>query len=129
MRAHFLGSTALTVRVRCTCGQRSDFYKYFWHRRGYVICDHCKRFILYHSLEVKEPSWEGYISREIQMAGELHVYQTIEAELREFLRLYGAQPSWLWSPQTTRLVSAIGPQLEQLERLRQQGPEPARCAA
>ncbi|MDX6696057.1 MAG: hypothetical protein QOF02_3660 [Blastocatellia bacterium] len=127
MRAQHLGSTAVTIRVRCSCGQKADFYKYFWQRRGYVICDRCKSFILYHSLEVKASSWQGYAEINSQLvAGELGAFQQIEAELRAFLQRYDAQPQWLWSPQTSQLVSGIRPQLERLEELRQQGPEPER---
>lgn len=130
MRAQHLGSTAVSIRIRCTCGHRSDVYKYFWQRRGYIICDSCKSFILYHSLEVKEPAWQGFNLIDSQLVvGELGAYQAIEEEMRLFLQRYDAQPEWLWSPQTIHLVKTLRPLLEELEQLRRQGPKSARQAA
>ena len=130
MRAQHLGSTAVTIRLRCSCGHRSDVYKYFWQRRGYIICDSCKSFILYHSLEVKEPDWQGFTTIDSQLVvGEMGAYQAIEEELRLFLQRYDAIPHWLWSPQTTHLVRTLRPLLEELEELRRQGPKSARHAA
>jgi hypothetical protein len=130
MRAQHLGSTAVTIRLRCSCGHKADIYKYFWQRRGYVICDSCKSFILYHSLEIKAPSWEGFTAIDSQLvAGELGAFQAIEKELRAFLHKYELQPEWLWSPQTISLVKRIRPKLDELEQLRRQGPKSARRAA
>ena len=130
MRAQHLGSTAVTIRLRCSCGHRSDIYRYFWQRRGYIICDYCKSFILYHSLEIKEQAWQGYHFIDSQLvAGELGAYQTIEEELRSFLKLYDLQPEWLWAPQTARMVRVIREQLERLEQLRRQEPKPLSRAA
>ena len=129
MRAQHLGSTAVTTRLRCTCGHKADIYKYFWQRRGYVICDRCKSFILYHSLEVKASDWQGYASIDSRpVAGELQAYKLLEEELRSFLRRYESQPEWLWAPQTTRMVEAVRPRLELLEELRRQNPQPGRRA-
>jgi hypothetical protein len=130
MRAQHLGSTAVTIRLRCSCGHKADIYQYFWQRRGYVICDSCKSFILYHSLEIKEPSWEGFTSIDSQLVvGELGAFQAIEKELRAFLHKYEQQPEWLWSPQTISLVKSIRTKLDELEQLRRQGPVRGRRAA
>lgn len=127
MRAQFLGSTAVTVRVRCRCGHKADFYRYFWQRRGYVICDRCKSFILYHSLEVRDAGWQGVLCLESQLesqsvAGELETQRLIEAELRDFLQRFYLHPEWQWAPRTVQLVRAVEPSLELLDELRGRKP-------
>lgn len=121
MRAQYLGSTALTVRTRCQCGRKADFNKYYWQRRSYVICDQCKSFILYTSLEIKDSSWKGYLSVAREMdAGELCALKNIEDVMRAFVERFKCNPLWHWAPATVQVVRDIEEQLRQLDRLRGQ---------
>lgn len=48
MRATFLGSNGLAVRVRCPCGRKVFIDK----RAGSARCDNCRAFLLYNGLMV-----------------------------------------------------------------------------
>jgi hypothetical protein len=52
MKAQFLGSTFLTILVRCPCGWKSFFDRAEWSRLRFMLCDNCRACIDYNSLRV-----------------------------------------------------------------------------
>jgi hypothetical protein len=59
MKALFLGSTSLTILIRCTCRRRCYFARAEWHRLGFLLCDNCSAWIRYNDLTVMNHSHEG----------------------------------------------------------------------
>ena len=52
MKAIFLGSTALTILLRCPCGWKNYFDRAKWSGLRFLRCDNCSRCINYTSLHV-----------------------------------------------------------------------------
>ena len=52
MKAKLLGSTPLTMLIRCACGQKNYFDRAEWQRRVFLRCDKCFSCICYYDLAV-----------------------------------------------------------------------------
>lgn len=120
--ACYLGSTALTLLVRCPCGRRNYFDRQGWQWLEVAFCVRCWQAIRYHDLRVIS-RWEGerMLREHTMYEGELKALRTIEGVMRRFLVEFKAQPLWLWPPQTVRMAQAVQANLRlaELARTRQ----------
>jgi hypothetical protein len=124
--ASYLGSTALTLLIRCPCGRRNYFDRRAWQWLEVAFCVRCWQAIRYHDLSVIS-RWEGerMIREQTVYEGELKALRTIEGEMRRFLMLFRQQPLWMWPPQVVSMVQAVAANLQLAEQARrQQGTEP-----
>lgn len=125
--ASYLGSTALTLLIRCPCGRRNYFDRRAWQWLEVAFCVRCWQAIRYHDLKVIS-RWEGErMLREQNMyEGELKALRTVEGVMRRFLLEFQEQPLWMWPPQTVRMAQAVKANLRLAELARtRQGAEPA----
>lgn len=118
-RAHYLGSTALTLLIRCPCGRRNYFDRKGWQWLEVAFCVRCWQGILYHNLTLIS-RWEGerMLREHLVYAGELKALRTIEGEMRRFLMLFRAEPLWTWPPQVVRMAQAVAGNLQLVEAAR-----------
>lgn len=125
-RAHYLGSTALTLLIRCTCGRRNYFDRKGWAWLEVAFCVRCWQGIRYVDLRVIS-RWEGerMLREDLVFAGELKALRNIEREMRRFLVEFREEPLWTWPPQVVRMVKTVEADLRLAEQARtQQGAEP-----
>jgi hypothetical protein len=125
--ASYLGSTALTLLVRCPCGRRNYFDRRAWMWLEVAFCVRCWQAIRYHDLRVIS-RWEGerMLREQTMFEGELKALRTIEEVMRRFLVEFHAQPLWMWPPQTVRMAQAVDANLRLAELARtRQGAQPA----
>jgi len=125
--AYYLGSTALTLLIRCPCGRRNYFDRRAWQWLEVAFCVRCWQAIRYHDLKVVS-RWEGerMLTEQTVFEGELKALRTIEGVMRRFLSEFHQQPLWMWPPQTVRMVQAVQANLRLAELARsRQGSEPS----
>lgn len=115
-RAHYLGSTALTLLIRCICGRRNYFDRRAWQWIEVAFCVRCWQGILYVDLRMVS-RWEGerMLREDLVFAGELKALRTIEGEMRRFLEQFRQEPLWTWPPQVVRMAQAVRFDLQLVE--------------
>lgn len=118
-RAELLGTTALTMRVRCSCGKRQDVDREDWQWDGVTICARCGRGILDHSLHtVGRAQALAMIEERRPTEPELRALRRMELALRDFVLLHRGHPRWYWSPPTNRMAEEVGRLLTDLDESR-----------
>lgn len=118
-RAELLGTTALTMRVRCPCGKRLDVDREDWQWNGVAICTRCGRGILDHSLLVVSRTQAlAMLEGRKPTEGELRALRHMEMSLRHFILRYGEYPRHCWSPPTNRMADEVGRLLAELDESR-----------
>lgn len=125
-RADRLGSTALTIIVRCPCGRRNYFDRKAWAWLEVAFCVSCWQGILYHDLSLVS-HWEGerMLREQTIYEGELKALRNTEVVMRRFLEQFAEKPRWTWPPSVVRMAQALEVSLELAERARtRQGEEP-----
>ncbi|HZH33001.1 MAG TPA: hypothetical protein VEY11_19695 [Pyrinomonadaceae bacterium] len=125
--ASYLGSTALTLLIRCPCGRRNYFDRRAWQWFEVAFCVRCWQAIRYHDLRVIS-RWEGerMLREQTVYEGELKALRTVEGVMHRFLSEFQEQPLWMWPPQIVRMAQAVKANLRLAELARaRQGAEPA----
>ncbi len=118
-RAELLGTTALTMRVRCPCGKRIDADREDWQWNGVVICPRCGRGILDHSLHVVSRTQAlSMLEERKPTESELRALRHMEMSLRHFTLRHGEHPRWYWSPPTNAMADEVGRLLAELDESR-----------
>lgn len=118
-RAELLGTTALTMRVRCPCGKRLDVDREDWQWNGVAVCPRCGRGILDHSLLVVSRTQAlSMIEGRKPTEKELRALRHMEMSLRHFILKYSEYPRHYWSPPTNRMADEVGRLLAELDESR-----------
>ncbi len=118
-RAELLGTTALTMRVRCPCGKRLDVDREDWQWNGVVVCPRCGRGILDHSLHVVSRGEAlAMIEERKPTEKELRALRHMEMSLRHFTLKHSEYPRHYWSAPTNRMADEVGRLLTDLDESR-----------
>ena len=118
-RAELLGTTALTMRVRCPCGRRMDVDREDWQWNGVAVCPRCGRGILDHSLHMISRSQAlSMIEGRKPTEKELRALRHMEMSLRHFILKYSEYPRHYWSTPTNRMADEVGRLLAELDESR-----------
>lgn len=125
--ASYLGSTALTLLVRCPCGRRNYFDRRGWAWLEVAFCVRCWQAILYHDLRVVS-RWEGerMLREDFVSDAEVKVWRSLEGRMRRFVLEFHKDPLWTWAPKVVRMALGVEADLHLADRLRARpGQEPA----
>jgi hypothetical protein len=129
MNARFLGSSPLTIRVKCPCGLRDNFSRQLWETTGYARCP-CGRWVEFGTLTVFDAK-EFHRFMWVEQS-ELKELRGMEDELRSFVEYFdhhagayeqrGSQHH-PFAPRTVEMVATLRPILKRLDESRQSSPE------
>jgi hypothetical protein len=108
MKAQLLGSTPLTMLIKCVCKRRQYLERRQWSSDSVTLCARCRRGILYTGLTIITTQEAAQIMAENEMfEGELKALREMDTLMRGFIEQYDKHPEWLWAPQTNRVAKRL----------------------
>jgi hypothetical protein len=108
MKAQLLGSTPLTLLIKCICLKRQYLDREQWAIDSVTLCARCHRGILYTGLTIITTQEAARIMAENEIyEGELKALRAMDTLMRGFIQQYDVHPEWLWAPQTNRVARRL----------------------
>ena len=119
-RADLLGSSPLTMLVRCPCGRRNYIDRRRWAYFGRAVCDNFRCLIDYNSFRVRISNWRAKNVEDVEFDYE-------ETEERKAI-VEGLQAAQEWLEHTAALLRAAGQQERAMRTLNvAQGASSQKC--